>query len=318
MPDNKPIQESSMAASIARFMSRSSYLLLVAALIALTSTAQGQRPGYPPEIPEARTEVYRSVDGTDLKAWIFEPPGHTVDDARPAIVFFFGGGWNGGTPGQFRPHAAYLAERGMVAVVADYRVKSRQGTLANAAVSDAKAAVRWLRSNAARLGIDPARIGAAGGSAGGHLAVAAATLPGHDATGEAARVSSVPNALVLFNPVLITAPFPGQSSEAAEKLENLSRRLGAEPESMSPYHHVRPGLPPTLIFHGENDRTVPYRHAELFTEAMIAARNRCELVGYPNQGHGFFNAHRDDNTAYRDTIRRMDDFLLSLGWLMRP
>ena len=140
-------------------------------------------------------------------------------------------------------------------------------------------------------------------------------LPGHDAMGAAANVSSAPNTLVLFNPVLITAPLPGQSDVEAEKLEKLRRRLGAEPESMSPYHYVRSGLPPTLIFHGELDKTVPYRHAELFAEAMIAAGNRCELVGYPNQGHGFFNARRKDDSAFHDTTRRMDEFLVSLDWL---
>lgn len=296
-------------------MNRTTYILLAAVLVALTSPALAQRPAYPPEMPEARAEIYRSADGIDLNAWIFEPADHNADDKRPAIVFFFGGGWNGGSPGQFRPQAKYLAERGMVAIVVDYRVRSRQGTLANVAVSDAKAAVRWVRAHASRLGVDPERIAAGGGSAGGHLAVATATLPGHDAEGEDAQVSSAPSALLLFNPVLITAPVPGQSIAGAKKIENLGPRLGAEPESISPYHHVRAGLPPTLIFHGENDQTVPYQHAELFTEAMIAAGNRCELVGYPNQGHGFFNAHRSDNAAYHDSMRRADDFLVSLGWL---
>jgi len=292
--------------------------VVAAAFVMLMSPAQAQRPAYPPEMPDARTEVYRSVDDIDLKAWIFEPAGHRTDDMRPAIVFFFGGGWNGGTPGQFRPQAVHLAERGMVAIVVDYRVKSRQGTLANVAVSDAKAAIRWVRAHASRLGVDPNRIAAGGGSAGGHLAAATAMLPGHDATGAAAQISPAPNALVLFNPVLITAPIPRLSNAEAEKLEKLRSRLGAEPELMSPYHHVRPALPPTLILHGEDDKTVPYQQAELFTEAMIAAGNRCELVGYPNQGHGFFNARRSDNSAYPDTIRRMDDFLVSLGWLNQP
>jgi acetyl esterase/lipase len=77
-------------------------------------------------------------------------------------------------------------------------------------------------------------------------------------------------------------------------------------------------LPPTIIFHGEKDKTVPYRHAALFCEAMTVAGNRCELVGYPGQGHGFFNAHRADDSAYRDTIRLTDEFLVSLGWLSPP
>ena len=296
-------------------MKRTTSLILAAALVVLMAPAQAQKPTYPPEMPDARTEVYRSADGFDLKAWIFEPAGHRADDMRPAIVFFFGGGWNAGTPGQFRPQAVHLAENGMVAITVDYRVRSRQGTLANVAVSDAKAAIRWVRTHASRLGIDPNRIAAGGGSAGGHLAAAPALLPGHDAVGATAEVSSTPNALVLFNPGLITAPLPGQPDADPEKLERRRARLGAEPESMSPYHHVRPGLPPTLILHGENDKTVPYQTVELFTEAMIEAGNRCELVGYPDQGHGFFNAHRTDNSVYPDTIRRMDEFLASLGWL---
>jgi acetyl esterase/lipase len=292
--------------------------LLAVTLVALMPTAQAQKPGYPPEMPGARVEVYRSADGVDLRAWVFEPAGHRTEVRRPAIVFFFGGGWNGGTPGQFRPQATYLAKRGMVAIAVDYRVKSRHGTLANVAVSDAKAAIRWARTHADRLGIDPNRIAAGGGSAGGHLAAATATLPGHDETGGATEISAVPNALVLFNPVLITAPVPGHTGLEEEKLQRLTARLGAEPKSMSPYHHVRAGLPPTIIFHGENDNTVPYQTAELFTDAMRTAGNRCELVGYPKMGHGFFNAHREDGAAYRDTIKRTDAFLVSLGWLDEP
>ncbi len=87
---------------------------------------------------------------------------------------------------------------------------------------------------------------------------------------------------------------------------------------MSPIHHVRPGLPPTIIFHGEADRSVPYRTAELFTEAMLEAGNSCELVGYPGEQHGFFNPRENDDRAYRDTTRRMDEFLVSLGWLEQP
>ena len=286
---------------------------ILAALGVLAAPAQAQRAAYPPEMPGARAEVYRATEAIDLEAWIFEPEGHRRGDARPAIVFFFGGGWNGGSPGQFRPQAEYLAGRGMVAIVADYRVRSRQGTLATVAVSDARAALRGGRRNAGRLGVDPDRIAAGGGSAGGHLAAMTAIGPGDDDA--QTRAASAPNALVLFNPVLITAHYPGQTDQETEKFDRLRARLGAEPESMSPYHGVRPALPPAIVFHGENDKTVPYRHAQLFTEAMIAAGNRCELVAYANQGHGFFNPRRDGGAPHRDTLRRMDDFLVSLGWL---
>jgi len=301
-----------------RVSSQVLHRLLFVTLAAFALPALAQKPAYPPEMPGARVEVYRTVGDVDLNAWIFEPAGHRPDDARPAIVFFFGGGWNGGTPGQFRPQATYLAERGMVAIAVDYRVRSRHGTLANVAVDDARAAIRWVRAHARRLGVDPDRIAAAGGSAGGHLAAAAAILPEPDETQAGVSVRSVPNALVLFNPVLILAPVPGKSSPDAGTFAKFEARLGADPESLSPYHHVRPGLPPTILFHGENDQTVPYRDAESFTEKMLAAGNRCDLVGYPGEGHGFFNAFRGDGEVYRDTLRRMDEFLVSLGWLNRP
>lgn len=296
-------------------MKRILKLTLAASLVMLTLPAKAQKPAYPPEMPGSRSEVYLATETTELNAWIFDPPGHSSDDPRPAIVFFFGGGWNGGSPGQFRPQAEYLAARGMVAIAVDYRVRSRQGTLANVAVSDAKAAIRWVRVNADRLGVDPDRIAASGGSAGGHLAAATATLPGHDEAGAGSDISSAPNALVLFNPVLVTAPVNGRSDQQLERFRKLEPRLGADPQSMSPFHHVRAGLPPTIIFHGEEDKTVPYRTAAAFTDAMKSAGNQCELVGYPAEGHGFFNAPRGDGSAYRDTTARMDEFLVTLGWL---
>ena len=296
-------------------MKRVLKFLLAVSLVLPALPAKAQKSAYPPEMPGSRTEVYLATGTTELSAWIFEPTGHGADDARPAIVFFFGGGWNGGTPGQFKPQAIYLAKRGMVAIAVDYRVRSRQGTLANVAVSDAKAAIRWVRMHADRLGVDPNRIAASGGSAGGHLAAATATLPGHDDSNDGSDISSVPNALVLFNPVLITAPFPGLPDQSLEKFRKLEPRLGADSRSMSPYHHVRAGLPPTIIFHGEEDKTVPYRTAEMFTDAMKMAGNQCELVGYPAEGHGFFNARRGDGSAHRDTTARMDEFLVTLGWL---
>ena len=136
------------------------------------------------------------------------PPGWKDSDKRPAIVFFFGGGWTSGKLEQFEPQASHLARRGMVAARADYRVKSRHGVTPKECVEDAKSAVRWMRANAAKLGVDPDRIVAAGGSAGGHIAACTAFSPGLDAEGEDANVSSKPNALVLFNPVLRFSWYP--------------------------------------------------------------------------------------------------------------
>ena len=288
-------------------------------LLAAAGSATAQR-SYPPDMEGTVSEVYRTVGDVELNIYLCNPEGHSADDKRPAIVFFFGGGWRGGSPQQFLPHCRYLAERGMVAAVADYRVASRHGVTANECVADAKSAVRWLRANADRLGIDPDRIAAGGGSAGGHLAAATATLPGHDPDPDGP--SPVPNALVLFNPATVLAPVEGDpepTEETRKRLKALAERMGAPAESMSPYHHLRTGLPPTIIFHGTADTTVAHSTAEQFCDGLRKVRTRCDLVSYGGEGHGFFNYGRaegeEKNKNYEDTVYRMDGFLYSLEWL---
>ncbi len=288
-------------------------------LLAAAGSATAQR-SYPPDMEGTIPEVYRTVGDIELNIYLCNPEGHSADDERPAIVFFFGGGWRGGSPQQFLPHCRYLADRGMVAAVADYRVASRHGVTANECVADAKSAVRWLRANADRLGIDPDRIAAGGGSAGGHLAAATATLPGHDPDPDGP--SPVPNALVLFNPATILAPVDGDpkpTDEALERFEALVERLGAPAESMSPYHNLRPGLPPTILFHGDADATVPFSTADQFCRGMRAHKARCDLLIYHGKGHGFFNfglgEGDEKNKMYEDTVYRMDGFLYALEWL---
>jgi len=109
--------------------------------------------------------VYKTVGDVELELHIFEPANHQASDNAPAIVFFFGGGWSGGTPKQFYEQSRFLAEKGMVSISADYRVKSRQKTTPFECVEDGKSAVRWLRSHAKELGINPDQIVAGGGSA---------------------------------------------------------------------------------------------------------------------------------------------------------
>jgi len=262
-----------------------------------------------------RTMVFKQVKGVSLKAYIFQPEGHKPTDKRPAIVFFFGGGWVGGNPAQFFPQCKYLASRGMVAISAEYRVKNRHGVTPFECVADAKSAVRWVRANAGKLGVDPARIAAGGGSAGGHVAASTGTIPDLDEPGEDKTVSSRPNAMVLFNPALfLDLEAWKRAGVPADKIENIRKRFGGrDPREISPFHHIRPGLPPTIIFHGENDTTVPIITIRRYVEAAKKAGNRCELVAFAGQGHGFFNFGRGD--AFRKTMERADRFLASLGYL---
>jgi acetyl esterase/lipase len=277
---------------------------------------------YPPEMPGARVEVYREIKGVKLNAYVFSPPSHKPSDRRPAMLFFFGGGWKSGTPGQFLPQSLYLAGRGMVAISCDYRVQSRHGVLPQDCLRDAKAAVRWARANAERLGIDPERIAVSGGSAGGHLAAAVALVPGFE-EGDHTDVSSMPNAMALFNPAVILSPVEGHSELIpANKITSMRAQAGGHPEEISPFHFIRPSLPPTILFQGTKDEAVPFATVELFAKAMVSAGNRCELKAYENQPHGFFNpgrgqgnARAEANRFYHRTIRELDMFLVSLGYL---
>ncbi|MHC4225155.1 MAG: alpha/beta hydrolase [Planctomycetota bacterium] len=285
-------------------------LILVACLSASTGPAQELSRAYPPDLPDAVSKIYKTVGDVELKVWIFFPDGHRPSDRRAAIVFFFGGGWRQGTPNQFAPQSRYLASRGMVAMVADYRVADRHGVKVAQCVEDAKSAVRWLRANARDLGVDPDRIAAGGGSAGGHLAAATATVPGFDAAGEDVSVSAVPNAVVLFNPALGDASPP-----PADRIASLTARAGVDPMKITPSHHVGAGVPPTIIFHGEADERVPYETAVAFCNEMKRMGNSCRVVGYEGAQHGFFNYGRGDGEAYRDTLRRAVEFLTSLEYL---
>ena len=214
-----------------------------------------------------RVDVYKTASETELKVFIFEPDGHKTQDKRPCAVFFFGGGWTGGTPTQFYPHCAYLASRGMVAIAADYRVKSRQKTTPFECVKDGKSAIRWLRENAEKLGIDPDKLAAGGGSAGGHVAAATGNLQGLEEEGENLKVSSKPNALLLFNPVYDNGPTGYGHSRVKERWQEIS-----------PYHNIREGAPPTIVFLGSEDKLIPVRTAQAYEAKMKKLQGERQLV----------------------------------------
>jgi acetyl esterase len=306
----------------AAVFSASVALVLSVQMLPAAQPADAERtPGpraYPPVMPEARAETYKTIDGTKLQLYIFTPKDRASTNRRPAIVFFFGGGWTSGSPQQFEKQCEYFASRGLVAITADYRVASRQHAKPVQCVADAKSAIRWVRKNAARLGVDPNRIAAAGGSAGGHLAGCIAVVPGLDEPGEDPSVSGVPNAAVLFNPALLLAPLEGK--DFGRLVSRLTpERLGVEPEAISPAHHAHSNAPPIIIFHGKADTTVPFSTSEVFAAKMKAAGNRCELVGFDGEGHGFFNYGRGgDNKFFAQTLKQADEFLTSLGYLSGP
>jgi acetyl esterase/lipase len=255
----------------------------------------------PPAGKEVRTFTYKKVKDVELAVHVHLPPGWKESDKRPAVVFFFGGGWTNGNVKQFEPQAEYLAARGLVAARADYRVKSRHDVTPDRCVEDAKSAVRWLRQNAGKLGVDPDRLVAAGGSAGGHIAACTALTPGLDADNEDAAVSSKPNALVLFNPVLNFDGYP-----------ELMQRIGQDEKLgklISPTLHLAKDSPPALLLYGTTDRLL--KQGEEFMARSKELGHKAELFTAEGVGHGFFNRP----PWQEKTTQRMDEFLAGLGYL---
>ena len=174
-------------------------------------------------------------------------------------------------------------------------------------MEDGKSAVRWMRANAERLGVDPNKIAAGGGSAGGHVAAAVGTVPGFEAKGEDHTVSSRPDALLLFNPVYDNGPNGYGHSRVQPNWKDIC-----------PMHNIRKGAPPTVVFLGSQDKLIPVSTAEAYDKKMEEAGSRCETHIYEGASHGFFNFGRkgkDGTDYYADTVTKMDKFLLSLGWL---
>ncbi len=305
-------------------MRRPGLLVLLLASVLSAPARADVRPftgAYPPELPEAKAYVYKTVGDVELKLWVYRPESQAAEP-RAAIVFFFGGGWNSGTPQQFENQCLALARRGMVAITVDYRVANRQGVTPFECAADAKSAIRWVRAHASELGIDPQKIVASGGSAGGHVACCTAVIPGLDDPADDRSVSSVPNALALFNPAVMLANFCEFELLDAAKAKNLSERMQGRASEISPIEYVREGLPPTIIFHGTADEAVPFATVELFAKRMRFVGNRCELMAYPDEPHGFFNPRLRDPRRkeaelrnYRSTLAELDAFLVSLGYL---
>lgn len=251
----------------------------------------------------AQTKVlYKQVDTTKLFLEVYPAQTKVGSAPAPGIVFFFGGGWTGGTPSQFKPHAEYFSARGIHCFLADYRVASRNKTTPFEALKDAKSAMRFLKSHAQDFGLDSSRIVAAGGSAGGHLAAATALITDYNDAEDDLSISPIPAALMLFNPVIDNGP-GGYGYN----------RIGAQYKSFSPLHNIRKGAPPTIFFLGTKDRLIPVATAKYYEKVMEQVKSTCKLYIYEGQTHGFFNYR--NLSYYKNTVLAADDFLQSLGFL---
>jgi acetyl esterase/lipase len=244
----------------------------------------------------AEKVLYKKTPQEDMYLYILRPQVKSAK-ALPAIVYFTGGGWvNGNVYGQI-PNPAWFRDHGIIGIEADYRVKSRHGTSPIECIQDAKSAIRYVRAHAKELGIDPDKIIAAGGSAGGHLA-ACTFLDGGDTPGENLKISSKPNAIVMHNPVLG---------------EGFGKDFFDVHPEFSPILHVKKGWPPTILSNGTADKTTPFEYAKKFTRLMKEAGNICELIPVKDADHSC--DWPVSNPNFLPTIQRMTDFLKEQGFI---
>lgn len=269
----------------------------LATLTLLMAPAQAERPKLTDAKVQTADHVFKKTPQGELTLHGFFPADWKATDKRPVVVLFFGGGWKNGTFTQFVPQAEYFASRGIVALSADYRIESKHRTTPDVAVEDAKSAIRWVRANADKLGIDPEKVIAGGGSAGGHLAAATALVEKFDAKDDP-KVSAKPNALVLFNPFLNGK---GRTINGADGT-NVA-------EAISPTLFLAKGAPPAVLFYGTEDALIDQgrEYAARCKELGV----RAEVFAADGQKHGFFNRAPYLHT----TARQADAFLTSLGYL---
>ena len=235
---------------------------------------------------------------------LFKPEGHNPEtDSRPVFLFIHGGGWAGGEPLRFYSFAKHFADLGMVTASIQYRLwdRSGKGNTVFDCVKDGRSAVRYLRENAKALGIDPDKIVISGGSAGGHVAVSTALFDEVNESTDDLEISCRPDLMVLLNPVIDT-------SEAGYG----KARIGERWQELSPVHHVKADLPPSLIFHATGDQVVPYLGSKQFHEASLKLGNKSELVDYEGGWHGYFIF---DLKLYDSVIDRTEIYLRSKGYL---
>lgn len=230
--------------------------VLTGLLIIVASNIFGQNP--PKKDCAAKLSVrleptrkisYKKVGDKELYLHLFEPKGYSPTDKRSCFMAIHGGAWAGGEPRRFYSIVNEFVNKGMVGISIQYRlIKSGTTTTVFDCVKDGRSAVRFVRQHAAELGIDPQRIVVSGGSAGSHVAAGTAMFDHIDETTDDTHVSSMPNALVLYYPVIDTS---------TEGYGN--KTIGSRWQELSPLHQIKSGLPPTIVFHGTGDTVTPYK-----------------------------------------------------------
>jgi acetyl esterase/lipase len=244
----------------------------------------------PDDVTFERGIEYANPDNEHLQLNLARPK--SPEGPLPTILCIHGGGFRAGTRESYDKLCLALAQHGYAAATITYRLAPKYPF--PAAVHDCKAAVRFLRAEHAKYGIDAMRIGVMGGSAGGHLALFLGVTGNVRAVeGDAGSVgqSSAVNCVVsYFGPSDLTQSY-GKSVDAAEVLPlffggDLSTKR-REHIFGSPLYWVTPSAPPTLCIHGTDDKYVAYEQAQWMVDRLKACMVEAELLTLPGAGHGF-------------------------------
>jgi len=262
-------------------------------MLALSAVAEAQDPpAVPPGYLLERNVVYANADGFELLLDIAYPK--QTEPRRPAVVQIHGGGWRNGSKSSVA--ALSYARMGYVGVSINYRLSGDAPFPAG--VHDCKAAIRWVRANASKYGIEADHIGVIGGSAGGHL-VALLGTSGGDSYLEgdlgnlehSSRVQCVidewgPTDFLRMDDASGRINHRGPNSPESLWIGGQITKLPEQVKRANPITYVDAKDPPVLLIHGEEDRTVIINQSELFYAALQAADVESEFVRVKNGGHG--------------------------------
>lgn len=254
-------------------------------------------------LKDAATYVYQERPQGPVQAHLFFPE-NPSPEPRPLVVFFHGGFWDTPTPTQFVPHCLHFASRGAVAVAAETRTLSRNGTGPVEALDDARDLIRWLRHNADTFNIDPSKV-VIGGAAGGAFLALMTALPSAKQLPPVDGLDCHPQALLLFSALVNSAA----KEPASARFPN-----SGSAKRLSPIRQLRWRLPPMLFFHGKSDRITPFDEVERFRRKARWRRNSCEVIDFAGADHSFFNFNVSHKN-FEMTLGAADRFLVEHGLL---
>jgi len=227
--------------------------------------------------------VFATTGARDLHCDVFHPP--QPGSGRTAVLLLHGGAWMVGDRTQLRGYGILLARYGLVCVASEYRLSGEAHWPAQ--VHDVKAALRWVRANAERLGIDRTRIVVSGNSAGAHLALMVAGLPSGEMEGDGGNPgvpTDVAAVVAIYPPVKLRRG--GEADDPVRLLLGPDATRELE-EQASPIRYVHPGYPPTMLVHGNADELVPVEASFVMYHALVEAGAPVELHVFDGEPHAF-------------------------------